>query len=88
MTVPALIYGSLIAILLGSAFHLWKGGNLGRIILYALFSLIGFWAGHFVGNWLDISFWEAGPIRMGSAVVGSIVVLLMVHWLSQISVNE
>ena len=85
MTLPAFIYGTLIALFLGSAFHLWKGGSFGRIILYNIISFLGFWGGHFVGGWTNFSFWIIGPIRLGTAILGSIIILLFGHWLGLIN---
>lgn len=82
MTFSAFIYGTLIALLLGSAFHLWKGGSFGRIVLHNIMSFLGFWAGHFVGARANFSLWITGPISMGTAIIGSIIFLLVGHWLS------
>jgi amino acid permease len=82
MTFPAFLYGTLIALLLGSAFHLWKGGPFGKIILYNIVSFLGFWTGHFIGEMTNFSLWVAGPISMGTAIIGSIILLFIGHWLS------
>ena len=88
MTIPALLIGMLIATLYGAAFHLWRGGGFGRLILYILLGWIGFWAGHLIGTRLGWSFASLGPLRLGMATVTSAVFLLVGHWLSLVEVNR
>ena len=69
--------------------RLWKGGGLGRLILYLILGSIGFWIGHVLGNVLGWTFGSIGPLRLGMAVVAGIGVLLFGHWLSLVqSENE
>jgi hypothetical protein len=77
----------LLAFLFGGIFHLWKGGGLGRVILYLLLSFVGFWAGHFVFEILGWSFLRAGPINMGASILGMLIFLLVGYWLSLVK-NE
>jgi len=81
MTLPAFLFGCLIAILLGSLFHLWKGGGFWQILLYFLFSLAGFWIGHLAAAFFDINLWNVGPIHFGPSILLSIVFLLIARWL-------
>ena len=48
MTIPSLALGLVIALLIGTLFHLFLGGGLGRLFLYLIFSLIGSAAGQYV----------------------------------------
>ncbi|MDR3574739.1 MAG: hypothetical protein P4L50_12810 [Anaerolineaceae bacterium] len=88
MTLPAFIFGILVATLLGSAFHLWRGGGLGRLILYIIFSWIGFWAGHGIGDQIGITFWTIGPLRLGMAIIGSLIALGIGYWLSLVRIPK
>lgn len=81
MTLPAFLFGCLIAILLGSAFHLWKGGGLWHIIMYILFGLAGFWLGHLASVLLDFHLWDIGPIHFGPALAGALIFLFIARWL-------
>lgn len=88
MTIPALLIGALIATLMGAAFHLWRGGGFGRLVLYIVLGWIGFWAGHLIGQRLGWAFASLGPLRLGMAAVTSLVFLLVGHWLSLVEVNK
>lgn len=87
MTLPALLFGFLVATLMGAAFHLWKNGGLGRLILYLLLAWIGFWTGHIVANALGWRFLSVGPLRFGVAVLSALLFLGVGHWLSLVK-NE
>lgn len=88
MTIPALLIGMLIATLYGAAFHLWRGGGFGRLVLYIILGWIGFWAGHFIGQRLGWNFASLGPLRLGMATIASLLFLLVGHWLSLVEVNK
>jgi hypothetical protein len=82
MTVPSLVFGSLVATLMGAAFHLWKGGGLGRLVLYLLLAFAGFWAGHFLGARMGWSFGSIGPLHFGMAVITAMLTIFVGYWLS------
>ena len=84
MTLPAFIFGSLTAVLLGALYHLWKGGGFWRILVYITFSLIGFWGGHLAAYFGNFRFWDVGPIRFGPSLLGAIIFLLLVRWLMEV----
>jgi hypothetical protein len=84
MTLPSVLFGLLVSTLAGAAFHLWKGGGLGRLILYILLSWIGFWAGHILGDQMSVSFWNLGPLHLGTALLGNFIFLFGGYWLSLI----
>ena len=46
MTLPAFILGVALSTLIGAAFHFWRGGSLGRLLLYLVLGWVGFWIGH------------------------------------------
>ena len=88
MTLPSYFLGLIISTLYGSAFHLWRGGGFGRLILYLLLGWGGFWAGHFIANYFGWSFASLGPLRLGMATIGSIISLGFGYWLSLIDEED
>lgn len=88
MTLPAFIFGLLIASLYGAAFHLWRGGGLGRLLLYLVLSWIGFWAGHFVAERFGWTFGSVGPLHIGLATIFSLIFLFIGYWLSKVEVQK
>jgi len=87
MTLAAFILGTVIAMIIGSAFHFWKGGGLKWLLVYNLFAIIGFWMGHIIGKMLNISFFLLGPTYLGFVLITSLVVLIGGYWLSMASVE-
>ena len=87
MTFPALIFGSVIALILGGIFHLIVGGGLLRIIISMIFSLIGFWTGHFIGYRIGWDFFDIGLVHLGPALIGSILLLVFGYWVTLIQVE-
>lgn len=88
MTLPMIALGFLASTLMGAAFHLWKGGGFGRLVLYLMLGWVGFWAGHLLGNRFELTFGSVGPLRLGMAILVGILTLLVGHWLSQIRQEE
>lgn len=88
MTLPALLFGFLISTLMGAAFHLWKGGNLGRLLLYVLLAWIGFWGGHLLANSLGWTFGSIGPLRLGMAFLVGAATIYAGYWLSLVRGEE
>jgi hypothetical protein len=84
MTFPSLLLGVLLATLYGTAFHVWRGGGAGRLLLYIIFSWVGFWGGHWLANALSISFAGYGPLQLGFATIGSVLTLIGGYWLSNV----
>jgi hypothetical protein len=88
MTFPAILFGLVLSTIYASGFHFWKGGNLGKLLIYIIISWLGFWLGHFVGTRIGLSFWTIGPINMGMATLGSLVFLFIGEWLSRVEVRN
>jgi hypothetical protein len=82
MTVPAILFGCLVAIFMGAAFHLWKGEGFGRLVLYLIFALVGFWAGHIIGEQFGWTFLMIGPLRFGSALLVCAAAIGIGYWFS------
>ena len=88
MTLPAAIFGLLGAMLLGALFHLVVDGGPGRLVLYMAMSIVGFGAGQWLGSAQQWRLLPVGPLYFGPAVLGSLLVLMVGHWLSQIDVRK
>lgn len=88
MTIPALVFGFLVASFIGALFHLWRGGGPKRLLLYMILSWVGFIGGQFFGKEMGLDFFAVGPLYMGVAVLGSLVVLGVGYWLSLIRFEE
>ena len=86
MTVPAALFGVLIATLLGVMAHLIFGGSLAKLIGLVLLAWVAFWAGHFLAVRLGLQFLSVGPLRVGMAVLTTLLILPIGHWLSLVKV--
>jgi hypothetical protein len=84
MTAPSLFYSFLLATCLGSVFHLWKGGGAGRLIFLLFLSWIGFYLGHLAGSFWNIQILMIGPIQGGFGALGSILLLVVGNWFTQL----
>jgi uncharacterized membrane protein YeaQ/YmgE (transglycosylase-associated protein family) len=82
MSIPTLFLGLILSTLYGALFHLWRGGNAGRLLLYLLLSWIGFWIGQLIGNLLNVSFDTLGQLHLLFATMGSLILLAIGFWLS------
>ena len=88
MTFPAILFGIVLSTIYASAFHFWKGGSLGKLLIYIIISWLGFWIGQLVGSRIGWSFWTIGPINMGMATLGSLIFLFVGEWLSRVEVKK
>jgi uncharacterized membrane protein YeaQ/YmgE (transglycosylase-associated protein family) len=88
MSIPTLFLGLILSTLYGALFHLWRGGNSGRLLLYLLLSWIGFWLGQFIGNYFKLTFDTLGQLHIVIASLGSIVLLGIGYWLSLVQADK
>lgn len=88
MSLPGILFGVLLATAYGVAFHAWKGGSVGRLLLYVVLSWLGFWAGHLVANTAGWTFDRMGQLHFGSATLGSLIFLVLGYWLSLVEVER
>jgi len=88
MTLPAALFGIMIALLYGAVYHLIRGGSIWRLFLYLSFSLFGFVAGHLIGLWRGWVWYPVGSINLGLSTVGSLVILILGDWLSRMEGNR
>jgi hypothetical protein len=87
MTLAAVLLGTVIALIIGCGFHFWKGGGLKWLVVFNLFSIVGFWAGHIIGGLLKLKILPLGPINAGPAIITCLIVLFGGYWLSMASVE-
>ena len=88
MSIPTIILGILISTLYGTGFHLWRGGQLGRLFLYIFLGWIGFWGGEWLANRLNLTFASVGSLHLGVATLASFALLLLGYWLSLVEVQK
>jgi hypothetical protein len=88
MTFPAFVFSFFVATMLGSLLHLWQGGPFGRLILYLFLSFIGFFAGHFLAESMDITFLDVGTIHLGFGILGSLIFLGLGYWLGLVNLEN
>ncbi len=88
MTLPSFLLGLLLSTLYATVFHVWKRGNLFRLLLYMLLSWAGFWAGHALAASLGWKFDNLGPLHLGAASLGSLLLLFIGYWLSLVDIER
>lgn len=81
VTLPAALFGLVIALLTGALFHALRGGNGWRLILFLGLSIVGFVVGQLAGMFFGWSVYKFGMLDIGLGVVGSAVILLAGNWL-------
>ncbi len=88
MTLPSIVLGLFFSLLIGSLFHLWRDGGLGRLMLYLTLSVFGSAAGQLFGIWRNWVLFPLGPLNLGLAVLGSFVFLGIGYWLSLVEFHR
>ncbi len=88
MSLPTLLIGLVLSTLYGAIFHLWRGGNAGRLLLYLVLSWIGFWVGQLLGNLFNLSFDILGQLHVLFSTLGSLVFLGVGYWLSLVQAES
>ncbi len=81
-TASALVLGFLLSTAYGAGFHFLLGGPARRIPLYVLASWIGFAAGHFIGDMLNVELFKLGALHLLSASIGAWTALIGSWWLA------
>jgi len=88
MSTPTILLGLILSTLYGALFHLWRGGNAGRLLLYLGLSWIGFWLGQLVGVYLDLDFDILGQLHLVVASLSSLLFLGIGYWLSLVQSDK
>ena len=83
MNTPSLLLGIVISTLYGAGFHLWRGGNLGKLILYMILGWAGFWIGQALASSSGLDFFSLGPLHLGMASLLSFIFLGVGYWLGK-----
>lgn len=87
MTLPALLFALLLALLYGAVYHLVRGGGFWRLVWYFVLSMVGFALGHLIGLWRGWVWIPLGSINLGISSAGSLLVLLLGDWLSRVETS-
>ena len=84
MNIVTILFGWLMATLLGALFHLWRDGGFWKLLLYLGLSWVGFWLGNWAAGAWGVKFLLVGGLNLGLALIGSLIFLFVGHWVSQI----
>jgi hypothetical protein len=82
MTLPAFLFGMLVATVYGTSYHLIRGGGPGKLVLDVIFSWIGFWLGNILASFTGWTFWSMGPLHLGFASIASLLIIILGNWLT------
>ena len=82
MNYTSILFGIICASILGLAFHLWRGGGAGKLLLYLLASWIGFTAGHWIASSLKWNFDLVGQVHLLFGCLGSLIGVIIGNFLS------
>lgn len=88
MTLPSWLLAFALATLYGAGFHLWRGGNARRLLLYLLAGWLGFALGQGLGLLLNLDFLKIGQIYFLPATLGSGIALWAAHLLARTEVLD
>ncbi len=83
MTFPAFLFGTLLALLYGAVFHLWKDGGPFHLLADLALGWVGFWGGHLLAAFLGWRWDLVGVLHFWVGTAAAVVFLLVGHFLSQ-----
>lgn len=86
--IPGVFLILFVSMSIGLFIHLWRGGNLLRMIVLVLFAFVGFMLGHWISHRANSSFLVIGWVQLGWGVVSSIVTALVGAWLTEIKIEK
>ncbi len=86
MTIPAFLFGVVVATLEGAVFHLWRGGDNRRLVIFLLLGQVGFWGGHFAALYFGWTFADLGVLHLGFAVLGAAGVLFLSDFIGRLEI--
>jgi hypothetical protein len=82
MNFPSILFAAVLSTLYGAGFHLWRGGGLGRLMLFLFLSWAGFASGQFIAAKLGWTFDLFGQTHLVIGSLSSLVFLILGNWLS------
>ncbi|MDP1546914.1 MAG: hypothetical protein Q8L87_12915 [Anaerolineales bacterium] len=88
MTLPSLLFGLVIALMLGALFHAVRGGSGARLLFYMGVSALGFALGQWLGMQFGWVVYKFGALDVGLGLVGGILVLVIADWLSRMEARD
>lgn len=88
MTTQAWLFAFALATLYGAAFHLWRGGNARRLLLYLLAGWLGFALGQGLGVLLTLDTLKIGQVHVFPATFGSGIALWAASLLARTEVLD
>jgi len=88
MTLPAILFSLLIALLYGALYHLVRDGGFWRLILFCFLSVFGFALGTLFGMWRGWVWIPLGTINLGVSTIGSFLILLLGDWLTRFDAGQ
>jgi hypothetical protein len=83
MTVPAFLFGLILALLIGALYHSVRGGGGGRLLAFLIISTVGFALGQTAAVFFEWSFFKFGWLDIGLGSLSSLVLLALSDWLSR-----
>lgn len=84
MTLPAILFGLVVAFLAGALFHALRGGGGWRLLLHLGLGAAGFALGQGISIWFGFILLRFGVLDLGMGVIGSLVLIGVGDWLSRI----
>ena len=81
MTLPVVLLGLVIALLIGFIFHILRDGNGRRLLLYLGLSILGFSLAQWISMASGWKLHQLGALDLGMDVIGSILVLIGGDWI-------
>lgn len=77
MTLPVILFGLVIALLIGFLFHVLRGGSGLRLLLYLGLSILGFALGEWASMTFGWSIYRIGVLDLPLGITGSVLVLVL-----------
>ena len=84
MTLPVVLLGLVIALLIGFIFHILRDGNGMRLLMYLGLSILGFAFGQWLSMAAGWKIYSLGVLDIGIDVISSILFLAVGDWLGRI----
>jgi len=86
--IPGLGLILLISMVIALVTHLWRGGNLLRLVMLMIFSFLGFIVGQWMGNAFQSKFFLVGWVQMGWGSIIAILTSVVGAWLTEMKKQE